>query len=555
MLSFDITTSSPEAITMLNHIWYEIYPMINNVNPEVIRIIDHILPEINPLINNVSSRLIELDRSLREITPIYIMQQGFNGLFSLMPSLSSLIPDVSSVKPVNLMENFVSIVPQLKQQASSVVQQVNVIHHFDINFWHSLHFMQSNPLYSYALNFFYSIPHNFRNEFYLAVGLGAILFFIAKTLGVIVVGIRSFIASTQGAIFATILYFNDNASSWISSCIDSLKKPLSNLNSDNIIELISTITPSVILILIAFPSFKLLYLMNDVNDPNMTVSAECHQWYWNYEYSDFLDYEGELINFDSYIIPKGEGADIYGILPYDNPGIETTGGKRKFSDDSYELEKTYKKVKESVTTSSGAQGNGDGAGDGDGDGDGDKDRNGKDDSPEGYDVVLTPEAREALYARIMHYRNVIWNALEDLTAQRDLLNSRGENMAHYRRFVRYFDDLRDNLEHIGEHLIRGFIPEESWPRFFESDNRIGGINTFTLEDHAFLNNRLQRGNVITESAINNLEQLTQSLTELNSDPDNITLRNRYLENYRTLRRIMTENPNNIEPLIDDIRRM
>lgn len=41
-----------------------------------------------------------------------------------------------------------------------------------------------------------------------------------------------------------------------------------------LIELIWTITPAVILILIAFPSFKLLYLMDEVNDPSMTVLAE-----------------------------------------------------------------------------------------------------------------------------------------------------------------------------------------------------------------------------------------------------------------------------------------
>jgi heme/copper-type cytochrome/quinol oxidase subunit 2 len=41
-----------------------------------------------------------------------------------------------------------------------------------------------------------------------------------------------------------------------------------------LIELIWTITPAVILILIAFPSFKLLYLMDEVSDPSMSVLAE-----------------------------------------------------------------------------------------------------------------------------------------------------------------------------------------------------------------------------------------------------------------------------------------
>ena len=50
------------------------------------------------------------------------------------------------------------------------------------------------------------------------------------------------------------------------------------LNHGTLIELIWTITPAVILILIAFPSFKLLYLMDEVSDPSMSVLAEGHQW-------------------------------------------------------------------------------------------------------------------------------------------------------------------------------------------------------------------------------------------------------------------------------------
>ncbi len=54
------------------------------------------------------------------------------------------------------------------------------------------------------------------------------------------------------------------------------KWPIANkyLNHGTLIELIWTITPALILILIAFPSFKLLYLMDEVNDPSMVVLAE-----------------------------------------------------------------------------------------------------------------------------------------------------------------------------------------------------------------------------------------------------------------------------------------
>jgi len=83
------------------------------------------------------------------------------------------------------------------------------------------------------------------------------------------------------------------------------KSPISHkyLNHGTLIELIWTISPAIILILIAFPSFKLLYLMDEVNDPSMTVVAEGHQWYWSYQYPDFTSSDGDSIEFDSYIVP------------------------------------------------------------------------------------------------------------------------------------------------------------------------------------------------------------------------------------------------------------
>jgi len=88
----------------------------------------------------------------------------------------------------------------------------------------------------------------------------------------------------------------------------SNKSPISHkyLNHGTLIELIWTITPAVILILIAFPSFKLLYLMDEVSDPSMSVLAEGHQWYWSYQYPDFLDSNEEFIEFDSYIVPESD---------------------------------------------------------------------------------------------------------------------------------------------------------------------------------------------------------------------------------------------------------
>nr|YP_009685923.1 cytochrome c oxidase subunit II [Nothobranchius kafuensis]QDW10621.1 cytochrome c oxidase subunit II [Nothobranchius kafuensis] len=64
------------------------------------------------------------------------------------------------------------------------------------------------------------------------------------------------------------------------------------------IEIIWTLLPAVILILIALPSLRILYLMDEVDSPHLTIKTIGHQWYWSYEYTDF-----ETISFDSYMTP------------------------------------------------------------------------------------------------------------------------------------------------------------------------------------------------------------------------------------------------------------
>nr|YP_010875134.1 cytochrome c oxidase subunit II [Gymnothorax hepaticus]WGW14617.1 cytochrome c oxidase subunit II [Gymnothorax hepaticus] len=64
------------------------------------------------------------------------------------------------------------------------------------------------------------------------------------------------------------------------------------------IEIVWTVLPAVILILIALPSLRILYLMDEINDPHLTIKAIGHQWYWSYEYTDYED-----LGFDAYMIP------------------------------------------------------------------------------------------------------------------------------------------------------------------------------------------------------------------------------------------------------------
>jgi len=79
-----------------------------------------------------------------------------------------------------------------------------------------------------------------------------------------------------------------------------------HINHGTVLELVWTIAPAFILVAIAFPSFKLLYLTDEVFTPSMTIKAAGHQWYWSYEYSDFLNDDGESIEFDSYMVPESD---------------------------------------------------------------------------------------------------------------------------------------------------------------------------------------------------------------------------------------------------------
>jgi cytochrome c oxidase subunit 2 len=76
------------------------------------------------------------------------------------------------------------------------------------------------------------------------------------------------------------------------------------------LEITWTIVPAVILLIIAIPSFALLYSIDEMIDPSVTLKIIGHQWYWSYEYSDFKVFEESAfqhgIQFDAYMIPVDE---------------------------------------------------------------------------------------------------------------------------------------------------------------------------------------------------------------------------------------------------------
>ena len=94
------------------------------------------------------------------------------------------------------------------------------------------------------------------------------------------------------------------------------RHPVPTRTSHNtVIEMLWTVVPVVILVGIAIPSFKLMYFMDRVPNPEMTIKVTGHQWYWSYEYPD-----QDGLTFDSNLIPDAElKPGQKRLLDVDNP--------------------------------------------------------------------------------------------------------------------------------------------------------------------------------------------------------------------------------------------
>jgi cytochrome c oxidase subunit 2 len=81
-------------------------------------------------------------------------------------------------------------------------------------------------------------------------------------------------------------------------------KSILKFSHSNILEVVWTIIPGIVLIFLAVPSFNLLYSLDDIIDPSITLKVIGHQWYWTYEYTDLLAESYFLVKFDSYLVPE-----------------------------------------------------------------------------------------------------------------------------------------------------------------------------------------------------------------------------------------------------------
>nr|YP_009536335.1 cytochrome c oxidase subunit II [Ornithodoros tholozani]AYN50600.1 cytochrome c oxidase subunit II [Ornithodoros tholozani] len=79
------------------------------------------------------------------------------------------------------------------------------------------------------------------------------------------------------------------------------------------IETLWTILPAIILMMIALPSLRLLYLMEESFYPSISMKVIGHQWYWSYEYPDFN------IEMDTFMIPINDmNLETFRLLDVDN---------------------------------------------------------------------------------------------------------------------------------------------------------------------------------------------------------------------------------------------
>ena len=86
----------------------------------------------------------------------------------------------------------------------------------------------------------------------------------------------------------------------------------SKTSHNTLVEVVWTVVPILILVVIAIPSFRLLYFQRDIPEADMTVKAVGYQWYWGYEYPDHGDFA-----FDSLMLSDDERGDQPRLLATD----------------------------------------------------------------------------------------------------------------------------------------------------------------------------------------------------------------------------------------------
>jgi len=111
---------------------------------------------------------------------------------------------------------------------------------------------------------------------------------------------------------------------WVMYRYNAAKNPVPSQTSHNtIIEVAWTVIPVLILVVMAIPSFRLIYYQDRTPDPDLTIKVTAHQWYWEYTYPD----NGDISIESRYIRDEDLKPGQLRLLDVDNQMIIPVGKK------------------------------------------------------------------------------------------------------------------------------------------------------------------------------------------------------------------------------------
>lgn len=109
---------------------------------------------------------------------------------------------------------------------------------------------------------------------------------------------------------------------WVMFRYNAKRNPVPSRTSHNtFLEVAWTLIPVLILVVIAIPSFRLVYFQDRTKDPDMTIKVVGHQWYWEYDYADLakVDFTSNVIHDED--LKPGQ----LRLLDVDNPLVLPVG--------------------------------------------------------------------------------------------------------------------------------------------------------------------------------------------------------------------------------------
>ena len=111
---------------------------------------------------------------------------------------------------------------------------------------------------------------------------------------------------------------------WVIIRYNAQRNPIPSQTSHNtIIEILWTVIPVLILVVIAIPSFRLIYYQDRTPDPDMTIKVTGHQWYWEFSYPD----QGNVDIESRYIHDEDLKPGQLRLLDVDNQVVIPVGKK------------------------------------------------------------------------------------------------------------------------------------------------------------------------------------------------------------------------------------